>query len=216
MSDLMLSYLQKALFPAVGLVFCADYAYADSHLKWYPWLHGYCYQGEVISAGPVEGELKSDREISLIVRDTGGETLQFIIDFLKDERDVEGYFADSTRCSLSIVNLPWNTVESITAEPEIQAPVTGVVPIVRTQPNYPVEAALNCLQGWVSFEFTVNEQGEVRDILIMNSSDEIFEQPARDALKRWKYRPRVVDGANVATEGIRARINFNAVEGCGT
>lgn len=70
--------------------------------------------------------------------------------------------------------------------------------IVRINPQYPVEAAENKIEGFVHMVFDVNTQGRVSNIRVIESSPKgTFDQNAKYALSRWKYENRT--GATVSS-----------------
>ena len=76
---------------------------------------------------------------------------------------------------------------------------TDVIPIVRVAPNYPRNAKQARLEGYVTMSVTINPDGTVSNAEIMESNPpRLFDQAALDAIRRWKFRPKVVDGAPVA------------------
>jgi protein TonB len=68
-----------------------------------------------------------------------------------------------------------------------------------TQPEYPEDARRAGTEGWVRLEFTVNERGQVRDIVVVGAEPRgVFEDAAQGALSRWRFRPPVAaDGQPV-------------------
>lgn len=82
------------------------------------------------------------------------------------------------------------------------------MPIVQVAPNYPRRAQMRGLEGYVTLEFTVTRQGTVRDPRVIDSSNTIFDSAAIDAVMRFRYRPRVIDGEPVDVPGVRFRITF--------
>lgn len=72
-------------------------------------------------------------------------------------------------------------------------------------PNYPRSARANGMQGWVELEFTVTEQGDVRDAKSRGSSAAIFEGAAISAINRWHFAPILDDGRPVP---VRAVLRF--------
>jgi periplasmic protein TonB len=82
------------------------------------------------------------------------------------------------------------------------------MPIVQVAPQYPRRAAERGLEGYVLLEFVVTRQGTVRDPVVIDSSSSIFDRAAMDAVMRFRYRPRVIDGEPVEVPGVRFRITF--------
>lgn len=82
-------------------------------------------------------------------------------------------------------------------------------PIVRINPRYPPAAARDGLEGWVMLRFTIDETGGVTDVEVINSEPRrVFDQEARRALLRWKYKPKVVDGKPVRQPGQTVQLDF--------
>ncbi len=86
---------------------------------------------------------------------------------------------------------------------------TTAHPIYRSLPRYPLEAARKKIPGWVKLSFSINRQGEVEDISIIDSEPKIiFDQAAITALQRWKYKPQLESGKTVKQTGLTVRIDF--------
>jgi len=72
---------------------------------------------------------------------------------------------------------------------------TDVTPLVRIPPRYPMRAASRRIEGWVKVEFTITKTGEVSDAVVVESHpSSIFNREALAAVKRWKFKAKVVDG----------------------
>ncbi|MGD8339721.1 MAG: TonB family protein [Gammaproteobacteria bacterium] len=82
------------------------------------------------------------------------------------------------------------------------------LPIVKVAPIYPRRAAMMRLEGYVIVQFTVTANGSVRDVAVVESSNEVFNQAAVDAALRFRYRPRVINGEAVEVAGVLNRITF--------
>ena len=83
-----------------------------------------------------------------------------------------------------------------------------VIPLVRIAPDYPPGASAQGLEGHVILEFTITAEGTTQDIRVVESSAPIFEAPAVAAVGRWRYSPRMVDGAGVERPGVKTVIRF--------
>jgi protein TonB len=82
-------------------------------------------------------------------------------------------------------------------------------PIVRINPKYPIEAARDGREGWVRLSFTINEVGGVEDVKVIDAEPKrIFNREATRALRRWKYKPKVVDGKAIRQPGLEVQLDF--------
>ena len=73
-----------------------------------------------------------------------------------------------------------------------------IVPLVRIQPQYPRDAAMNQIEGFVTVEFTITETGSVTGPRVIDSSPpRVFDRAAMRAILRWKFKPRIIDGVAV-------------------
>ncbi|WP_218310740.1 energy transducer TonB [Alteromonas antoniana] len=82
-------------------------------------------------------------------------------------------------------------------------------PIVRIDPKYPPEAARDGKEGWVRLSFTINEVGGVEDIEVIDSEPRrIFDREARRALRKWKYKPKIVEGKAVKQPDMFVQLDF--------
>jgi protein TonB len=73
-----------------------------------------------------------------------------------------------------------------------------VVPLVRIQPQYPRDAAVAQIEGYVTIQFTIDQTGSVRSPRVIDSQPpRVFDREAIRAILRWKFKPRVVDGQAV-------------------
>jgi len=71
-------------------------------------------------------------------------------------------------------------------------------PVSTPDPAYPPVAFRNGVEGWVELDFTVTEQGTVRDIEVVDAEPGgVFDAAAVAAVAAWRYRPRVVNGRPV-------------------
>lgn len=83
------------------------------------------------------------------------------------------------------------------------------VPIVRIEPQYPDKAAREGTEGYVTLSFTINPDGTVGEIEIIDAQPRrIFNRAAKRALSRWKYRPKMVDGKAMAQPGQTVKLDF--------
>ncbi|ASJ96341.1 MULTISPECIES: energy transducer TonB [Shewanella] len=82
-------------------------------------------------------------------------------------------------------------------------------PIVRIEPQYPIAAARDGKEGWVQLSFTINELGGVEDVQVIDADPKrIFDREAKRALKKWKYKPKIVDGKALKQPGMTVQLDF--------
>ncbi|NMP31982.1 energy transducer TonB [Thalassotalea sp. M1531] len=90
------------------------------------------------------------------------------------------------------------------------APDGDARPIVRVNPKYPVPAARDGIEGWVSLSFDINEIGEVVNVKVTDAEPKrIFNKAATQALRRWKYRAKIVDGKPIVQHNLSVLLEFN-------
>jgi protein TonB len=83
-----------------------------------------------------------------------------------------------------------------------------VIPIVRIDPQWPRQALLDGISGYVILEFTIEADGSVSDAVVVESEPRrLFDRNAVRAIYKWKFKPRVVDGKPVARRA-STRIDF--------
>jgi protein TonB len=84
-----------------------------------------------------------------------------------------------------------------------------IIPLQRIPPQYPRDAARNGITGWVQLEVLVNPDGSVRSAKVIDSKPKgLFEAAAVQAVLRWKFKPKVVNGQPVEQKGAQ-KIEFN-------
>jgi len=84
-----------------------------------------------------------------------------------------------------------------------------VVPLVRINPQYPRDAAMNQIEGYVTIEFTITETGSVRNPRVIDARPpRVFDREAIRAILRWKFKPRIIDGVAVERQATQT-IDFN-------
>ena len=88
-------------------------------------------------------------------------------------------------------------------------PTGDASPIVRINPKYPTSAARDGIEGWVQLSFNISPTGEVIDATVVNADPQrIFDREALRAIKRWKYRPKVIEGVAQLQTGQTVQLDF--------
>ncbi|MDI3258169.1 MAG: TonB family protein [Sinobacteraceae bacterium] len=83
------------------------------------------------------------------------------------------------------------------------------LPIVKVAPLYPESARERGIEGYVLLEFTVTETGSVIDPQVLESQPPgVFDDAAKKAVLRFKYKPRIENGRPVQVHGVKQVITF--------
>ncbi|MEI8652001.1 energy transducer TonB [Pseudoalteromonas sp. Hal273] len=91
----------------------------------------------------------------------------------------------------------------------INRPTGDATPIVRINPKYPTTAARDGIEGWVQLSFSISPTGEVIDPVVINAEPKrTFDREAIRAIKRWKYRPKVIEGVAQLQTGQTVQLDF--------
>lgn len=85
-----------------------------------------------------------------------------------------------------------------------------VVPLVRIEPEYPMMAAQQRIEGWVLLRFNITPVGTVKDARVIDSNPKaIFDETSVKAVMRWKYNPKIENGVAVERRGVEVILRFN-------
>ncbi|MEW6993212.1 energy transducer TonB [Colwelliaceae bacterium MEBiC 14330] len=83
------------------------------------------------------------------------------------------------------------------------------LPIVKVAAVYPRRAQSRGIEGYVIVEFVVTKTGAVSQAVVVKAEPEgVFDRAALDAVAKFKYKPRVVDGVAMEVAGVQNRITF--------
>ncbi len=86
-------------------------------------------------------------------------------------------------------------------------------PKVKFLPQYPVEAAAQGIEGYVTLSFQIAENGSVQDLKVIESQPPtVFDKAARRAVSRWNFGPQ--EGSSESGEQ-RLRLVFNLKKATG-
>jgi protein TonB len=100
---------------------------------------------------------------------------------------------------------------------DIVLPVTGgdqAMPFIKVQPQYPATASARGIEGYVDVVFDVAATGATENIRIVNAfPSSVFNRSVVQAIKRWKYKPKLVDNQPVKSFDVRERITFELEKG---
>lgn len=97
----------------------------------------------------------------------------------------------------------------------ITGPVSGIaqsgaiVKQVSVGAQYPRRAVTRGIEGYVDLMFDVTKYGATSNVRVTAAEPKgVFEKAAITAVKKYKYRPELVDGEPVATNNVTERIRF--------
>ena len=86
---------------------------------------------------------------------------------------------------------------------------TDITPLVRVPPQYPPRAAARGIEGWVLMEFTISPAGQPTNVVVVDADPKnIFNRAAIRAVKKWKYRPQIIDGKPTPRPGVQTVLTF--------
>ena len=89
----------------------------------------------------------------------------------------------------------------VSSEPKIS---TGVIPLERVPPKYPMRAANRHIEGWVKIEFTITTSGNVDGAVVVEAEPaEIFDEAALNAINQWKFKEKIVNGVAVEQRAVQ-------------
>ncbi len=123
----------------------------------------------------------------------------------------------SNNRSENLVKVKFPTLTGVDGS-EFKVPYTGVfmdgqngdaMVVSMIEPRYPRVAAVNGTEGYVSFQFDINEDGSVSDIKVVDSSPKgVFEQEAKRAIAKWKFKAKMENGRAVKQGNMHYTLEF--------
>ena len=79
-----------------------------------------------------------------------------------------------------------------------------VLPIVRIDPQWPREALIEGIEGYVVVEVTIGADGSVKDVRVIQSEPRrMFDRNVIRAVLKWKFKPRIINGVPVERKAIQ-------------
>ncbi len=74
------------------------------------------------------------------------------------------------------------------------------LPLFRKEPQYPMSAAKEWVQGYARLSFTITPEGAVTDIKVTETKgSSLFGEVSKTALAKWRYAPKFENGKAVPT-----------------
>ena len=116
-----------------------------------------------------------------------------------------------TATALAVSALVALTAPSFARE---RATDSDLVMLKRVTPPFPLDAYSACTPGYVLVEFTIDTQGDVTDIEVLESEPPgVFDSVTVDAVSQWKFSPRIVNGVAVE-DRVSQHIDFTISSEC--
>jgi protein TonB len=95
---------------------------------------------------------------------------------------------------------------AVTASDEVK--ITDAVQTRKVNPRYPTAAQRANQEGWVDVEFTVDGQGKVSDVKVVDAQPKhVFDRAAIDAVDRWEFTAATRNGEAMPVT-MRRRLEF--------
>ncbi len=108
------------------------------------------------------------------------------------------YLGQSVPDPLPVVEGPGDVGLFVAPDIGLGAIETDVIPMVRVPPRYPRRAIRSKIEGVVTVEFTITSEGSVIDATVVQAvPPSVFDRAALQAIRRWKFRPKVIEGKPV-------------------
>ena len=84
------------------------------------------------------------------------------------------------------------------------------LPIVKVAPIYPQRALSRGIEGYCVVQYTVTRNGTIRHPVVIEDqcTSSLFHKAALDAARKFKYKPRVIDGEAIEVPGVQNRFTF--------
>ncbi len=115
----------------------------------------------------------------------------------------------SRRCARRYVSSRMKSISLISIFIICLIPGLSAGTTIYVKPNYPIEALKKCIEGWVEFEVTVMPDGSFENVKIIESHPEgIFDEAAKEALKKHNLVPKELIGATEPTHGVKRKISY--------
>ena len=104
--------------------------------------------------------------------------------------------------------------QAVQQAPRLPAQLTpqfteNLFPLHIPQPAYPRRARSRGIEGWVNVGFTIQPNGKIKDIVILQSEPTgIFDNATRRSVAQWKFKPQLLDGKPTPRR-VEQTIRFN-------
>jgi protein TonB len=101
---------------------------------------------------------------------------------------------------------PSGAPAAVTSEPRLTR---------RVDPEYPDGALRKGIEGYVEVSFTITAQGTVTNVAVVTADPvDVFDRAAIEAVRRYRYDPRMVNGQPVESQS-HVRLHFKPADNAG-
>jgi protein TonB len=89
------------------------------------------------------------------------------------------------------------------------------LPIVKVAPIYPKRASMKGIEGQCVVMYTVTTNGSTRDVVVIEEmcDNPVFYRSSVEAAKKFKYKPRVIDGEAIEVHRVTNRFIYELADG---
>ena len=87
-------------------------------------------------------------------------------------------------------------------------PDGALINIISVRPNYPASASNRGIEGQVIVRFDVSEMGTVINVVVVESSNRLFDRSAIEAAKKFRFKPKVIDGVPQISFNVQRLFTF--------
>ncbi|QLE87366.1 energy transducer TonB [Shewanella sp. Scap07] len=90
-----------------------------------------------------------------------------------------------------------------------QATDAQALPVIQISPQYPIDAAQRGKEGYVIVNFDISSSGSVENVSVVEAHPKrIFNRAAIQAIKKWKYKPKIENGQAVPQGNQHVQLDF--------
>lgn len=83
-------------------------------------------------------------------------------------------------------------------EVDLSANDRDAIVVSRIPPQYPRSAKRRKVEGWVKVAFSVDAEGKVSEVDVIDSQpDRVFDRAAITAIRQWRFKAKIEDGVPV-------------------
>ena len=86
---------------------------------------------------------------------------------------------------------------------------SAATPVFSIRPEYPMQARLKNIEGFVFLKFDITETGQTDNISVLQASPpQIFNRSAIQAFRKWKFKAKIENGKPVRQKNQKRKIKY--------